>query len=136
MVFSGSTGPLRLFIIFQSGVEQDNHLEESAFSPSLIIKNISLKAREFHWFLTLSAYNLEKPDTIVSSVFSLFFSKVQARKAFSSYLQRVQQRLLAESRTDTTPPWPDKDNDQMVRNEYFSDKWTRWEQRMFSYSNM
>ncbi|TNM95500.1 hypothetical protein fugu_016583 [Takifugu bimaculatus] len=40
-------------------------------------------------------------------------SKVQARKAFSSYLQRVQQRLLAESRTDTTPPWPDKDNDQM-----------------------
>uniref|UniRef100_H3DJ54 Tubulin--tyrosine ligase-like protein 5 n=1 Tax=Tetraodon nigroviridis TaxID=99883 RepID=H3DJ54_TETNG len=40
-------------------------------------------------------------------------SKVQARKAFSSYLQRVQQRLLAESRTDAIPAWPDKDNDQM-----------------------
>nr|XP_020446565.1 tubulin polyglutamylase TTLL5 isoform X3 [Monopterus albus] len=40
-------------------------------------------------------------------------SKVQARMAFSSYLQRVQQRLLAESRTNTIPAWPDKDNDQM-----------------------
>ncbi|XP_074517677.1 tubulin polyglutamylase TTLL5 isoform X2 [Sebastes fasciatus] len=40
-------------------------------------------------------------------------SKVQARMAFSSYLQRVQQRLLAESRANTTPAWPDKDNDQM-----------------------
>ncbi|XP_069008195.1 tubulin polyglutamylase TTLL5 isoform X1 [Embiotoca jacksoni] len=40
-------------------------------------------------------------------------SKVQARIAFSSYLQRVQQRLLAESRANTIPAWPDKDNDQM-----------------------
>uniref|UniRef100_UPI0037E89107 tubulin polyglutamylase TTLL5 n=1 Tax=Semicossyphus pulcher TaxID=241346 RepID=UPI0037E89107 len=40
-------------------------------------------------------------------------SKVQARMAFSAYLQRVQQRLLAESRADTVPAWPDKDNDQM-----------------------
>uniref|UniRef100_A0A4W6EY99 Tubulin--tyrosine ligase-like protein 5 n=1 Tax=Lates calcarifer TaxID=8187 RepID=A0A4W6EY99_LATCA len=40
-------------------------------------------------------------------------SKVQARVAFSSYLQRVQQRLLAESRANTIPAWPDKDNDQM-----------------------
>ncbi|XP_071354332.1 tubulin polyglutamylase TTLL5 isoform X4 [Trachinotus anak] len=40
-------------------------------------------------------------------------SKVQARMAFSSYLQRVQQRLLAESRANTVPTWPDKDNDQM-----------------------
>ncbi|XP_029972263.1 tubulin polyglutamylase TTLL5 isoform X2 [Salarias fasciatus] len=40
-------------------------------------------------------------------------SKVQARIAFSSYLQRVQQRLLAESRDDAVPAWPDKDNDQM-----------------------
>ncbi|XP_068436335.1 tubulin polyglutamylase TTLL5 isoform X2 [Clinocottus analis] len=40
-------------------------------------------------------------------------SKVQARMAFSSYLQRVQQRLLAESRANTLPAWPDKDNDQM-----------------------
>lgn len=53
-----------------------------------------------------------------------FFSKVQARKAFSSYLQRVQQRLLAESRTDAIPAWPDKDNDQMVINDYFPNKWT------------
>lgn len=59
------------------------------------------------------------------TVFSLFFfSKVQARKAFSSYLQRVQQRLLAESRTDTIPAWPDKDNEQMVVNDYFPNKWT------------
>ncbi|KAG7237241.1 hypothetical protein INR49_032574 [Caranx melampygus] len=40
-------------------------------------------------------------------------SKVQARMAFSSYLQRVQQRLLAESRANTIPTWPDRDNDQM-----------------------
>uniref|UniRef100_A0A7N6AVM4 Tubulin--tyrosine ligase-like protein 5 n=1 Tax=Anabas testudineus TaxID=64144 RepID=A0A7N6AVM4_ANATE len=40
-------------------------------------------------------------------------SKVQARLAFSSYLKRVQQRLLAESRANTIPAWPDKDNDQM-----------------------
>ncbi|KAK1893578.1 Tubulin polyglutamylase TTLL5, partial [Dissostichus eleginoides] len=40
-------------------------------------------------------------------------SKVQARVAFSSYLQRVQQRLLAESRANAIPAWPDKDNDQM-----------------------
>ncbi|KAJ0063116.1 hypothetical protein NL108_012575, partial [Boleophthalmus pectinirostris] len=40
-------------------------------------------------------------------------SKVQARLAFSSYLHRVQQRLLAESRANTIPAWPDKDNDQM-----------------------
>uniref|UniRef100_A0A8C6T5J8 Tubulin--tyrosine ligase-like protein 5 n=1 Tax=Neogobius melanostomus TaxID=47308 RepID=A0A8C6T5J8_9GOBI len=36
-----------------------------------------------------------------------------ARTAFSSYLQRVQQRLLAESRANAIPAWPDKDNDQM-----------------------
>uniref|UniRef100_A0A3P8RMW4 Tubulin tyrosine ligase-like family, member 5 n=1 Tax=Amphiprion percula TaxID=161767 RepID=A0A3P8RMW4_AMPPE len=47
------------------------------------------------------------------SLFCLLFSKVQARIAFSSYLQRVQQRLLAESRANTIPAWPDKDNDQM-----------------------
>ncbi|XP_039459111.1 tubulin polyglutamylase TTLL5 isoform X6 [Oreochromis aureus] len=40
-------------------------------------------------------------------------SKVQARIAFSSYLQRVQQRLLAESRDNTISAWPDNDNDQM-----------------------
>ncbi|KAM3594469.1 uncharacterized protein V6R79_008429 [Siganus canaliculatus] len=40
-------------------------------------------------------------------------SKVQARMAFSSYLQRVQQRLLLESSANTVPAWPEKDNDQM-----------------------
>uniref|UniRef100_A0A1A8II19 Tubulin--tyrosine ligase-like protein 5 n=1 Tax=Nothobranchius kuhntae TaxID=321403 RepID=A0A1A8II19_NOTKU len=40
-------------------------------------------------------------------------SKVQARIAFSSYLHRVQHRLLAESRANAVPAWPDKDNDQM-----------------------
>ncbi|KAM9354865.1 tubulin polyglutamylase TTLL5 [Pholidichthys leucotaenia] len=40
-------------------------------------------------------------------------SKLQARTAFSSYLQRVQQRLSAESRDNSVPAWPDKDNDQM-----------------------
>ncbi|XP_029900394.1 tubulin polyglutamylase TTLL5 isoform X2 [Myripristis murdjan] len=40
-------------------------------------------------------------------------SKVQARMAFSSYLQRVQLRLLAESKANITPAWPEKDNDQM-----------------------
>lgn len=50
-----------------------------------------------------------------ASFFSVIFSKVQARMAFSSYLQRVQQRLLAESQANTIPAWPDKDNEQMVR---------------------
>uniref|UniRef100_A0A8C5G5E7 Tubulin--tyrosine ligase-like protein 5 n=1 Tax=Gouania willdenowi TaxID=441366 RepID=A0A8C5G5E7_GOUWI len=36
-----------------------------------------------------------------------------ARVAFSSYLWRVQHRLLAESRTSTISAWPNKDNDQM-----------------------
>ncbi|XP_028250486.1 tubulin polyglutamylase TTLL5 isoform X2 [Parambassis ranga] len=40
-------------------------------------------------------------------------SKVQARIAFSSYLQRVQQRLLEESRANAIPAWPERDNDQM-----------------------
>ncbi|KAM4625521.1 tubulin polyglutamylase TTLL5 [Polymixia lowei] len=40
-------------------------------------------------------------------------SKVQARMAFSSYLRRVQLRLLAESGANTTPAWPEKDDDQM-----------------------
>ncbi|XP_026790166.3 tubulin polyglutamylase TTLL5 isoform X1 [Pangasianodon hypophthalmus] len=40
-------------------------------------------------------------------------SKVQARMAFSSYLHRVQMRLLVESRTNSTPAWEQKDNDQM-----------------------
>ncbi|KAM4723593.1 tubulin polyglutamylase TTLL5 isoform 2-T2 [Anableps anableps] len=40
-------------------------------------------------------------------------SKVQARISFSSYLHRVQQRLLAESRASATPAWQDDDNDQM-----------------------
>ncbi|XP_058254857.1 tubulin polyglutamylase TTLL5 [Hemibagrus wyckioides] len=40
-------------------------------------------------------------------------SKVQARMAFSSYLHRVQMRLLEESRTNSTPAWAQKENDQM-----------------------
>uniref|UniRef100_A0A673BJ25 Tubulin tyrosine ligase-like family, member 5 n=1 Tax=Sphaeramia orbicularis TaxID=375764 RepID=A0A673BJ25_9TELE len=51
--------------------------------------------------------------TVFFSSLLLLSSKVQARMAFSSYLQRVQQRLLAESRANTIPAWPDKDNDQM-----------------------
>ncbi|XP_023208193.1 tubulin polyglutamylase TTLL5 isoform X2 [Xiphophorus maculatus] len=43
----------------------------------------------------------------------LDLSKVQARMAFSSYLQRVQCRLLVESKTNSIPTWPDDDNDQM-----------------------
>uniref|UniRef100_A0A8C9XUX1 Tubulin--tyrosine ligase-like protein 5 n=1 Tax=Sander lucioperca TaxID=283035 RepID=A0A8C9XUX1_SANLU len=41
--------------------------------------------------------------TLLMIFLSLFSSKVQARMAFSSYLQRVQQRLLAESRANTIP---------------------------------
>ncbi|XP_076017693.1 tubulin polyglutamylase TTLL5 [Genypterus blacodes] len=40
-------------------------------------------------------------------------SKVQARMAFSSYLQRVKQRLLAESKNNGVPAGPDRDDDQM-----------------------
>ncbi|KAK3563781.1 hypothetical protein QTP86_034507, partial [Hemibagrus guttatus] len=41
-------------------------------------------------------------------------SKVQARMAFSSYLHRVQMRLLVESRTNSNPAWVQKENDQML----------------------
>ncbi|KAF4102609.1 tubulin polyglutamylase TTLL5 isoform X2 [Onychostoma macrolepis] len=40
-------------------------------------------------------------------------SKVQARMAFSSYLHRVQLRLLAESRANMGPAWTQKEYDQM-----------------------
>ncbi|KAJ8290455.1 hypothetical protein GJAV_G00013080 [Gymnothorax javanicus] len=40
-------------------------------------------------------------------------SKVQARMAFSSFLQRVQLRLLAESRGNGDSACPEKDDDQM-----------------------
>ncbi|KAK2826139.1 hypothetical protein Q5P01_020353 [Channa striata] len=40
-------------------------------------------------------------------------SKVQARMAFSTYLKRVQLRLLTESRANIIPAWPEKDKDQM-----------------------
>ncbi|XP_063040074.1 tubulin polyglutamylase TTLL5 [Engraulis encrasicolus] len=40
-------------------------------------------------------------------------SKVQARVAFSCYLQRVQSRLLSESKLNSASPWPEKDNEQM-----------------------
>uniref|UniRef100_A0A8C9VZA1 Tubulin--tyrosine ligase-like protein 5 n=1 Tax=Scleropages formosus TaxID=113540 RepID=A0A8C9VZA1_SCLFO len=45
------------------------------------------------------------------SPFSHF--KVQARMAFSSYLHRVQMRLLAESRGNGSSAWPERDDDQM-----------------------
>uniref|UniRef100_A0A671QCI3 Tubulin--tyrosine ligase-like protein 5 n=1 Tax=Sinocyclocheilus anshuiensis TaxID=1608454 RepID=A0A671QCI3_9TELE len=41
------------------------------------------------------------------------FSKVQARMAFSSYLHRVQLRLLAESKANMGPAWTQKEHDQM-----------------------
>ncbi|KAL6477548.1 hypothetical protein MHYP_G00133830 [Metynnis hypsauchen] len=40
-------------------------------------------------------------------------SKVQARMAFSSYLHRVQMRLLAESRANSSSASSERDNDQM-----------------------
>ncbi|XP_077094634.1 tubulin polyglutamylase TTLL5 [Siphateles boraxobius] len=40
-------------------------------------------------------------------------SKVQARMAFSSYLQRVHLRLLSESRANRSPAWTQKEHDQM-----------------------
>ncbi|XP_067312344.1 tubulin polyglutamylase TTLL5 [Pseudorasbora parva] len=40
-------------------------------------------------------------------------SKAQARMAFSSYLQRVQLRLLADSRAHTSPAWTQKEHQQM-----------------------
>ncbi|ROL47978.1 Tubulin polyglutamylase TTLL5 [Anabarilius grahami] len=40
-------------------------------------------------------------------------SKVQARMAFSSYLHRVQLRLLSESRAVRSPAWTQKEHDQM-----------------------
>ncbi|XP_056152156.1 tubulin polyglutamylase TTLL5 [Lampris incognitus] len=66
----------------------------------------------------------DAPETAVCSTnpkFSLLdilqqgwdLSKVQARMAFSSYLRRVQHRLLAESSANITPALPEKDNDQM-----------------------
>lgn len=60
---------------------------------------------------------------IFSFLLPVVSSKAQARTAFSSYLQRVQQRLLAESRANAIPAWPDKDNEQMVLLFYFLSLW-------------
>lgn len=66
----------------------------------------------------------------VKAVFSwlplpLSCSKVQARRAFSAYLQRVQLRLMKEAGDEVhNPVWAAKEDEQMVRNsvlaQYFS----------------
>uniref|UniRef100_A0A4W5K641 Tubulin--tyrosine ligase-like protein 5 n=1 Tax=Hucho hucho TaxID=62062 RepID=A0A4W5K641_9TELE len=61
---------------------------------------------------TWELYSLSCPPKSSLSL-PLFCSKVQARMAFSSYLLRVQMRLLAESRTIANSAWPEKDNEQM-----------------------
>uniref|UniRef100_A0A673ZIM6 Tubulin--tyrosine ligase-like protein 5 n=1 Tax=Salmo trutta TaxID=8032 RepID=A0A673ZIM6_SALTR len=61
---------------------------------------------------TWELYSLSCPPKSSLSL-SLCCSKVQARMAFSSYLLRVQMRLLAESRTIANSAWPEKDNEQM-----------------------
>uniref|UniRef100_A0A8C8CPA1 Tubulin--tyrosine ligase-like protein 5 n=1 Tax=Oncorhynchus tshawytscha TaxID=74940 RepID=A0A8C8CPA1_ONCTS len=61
---------------------------------------------------TWELYSLSCPPKSSLSL-PLFCSKVQARMAFSSYLLRVQLRLLAESRTIANSAWPEKDNEQM-----------------------
>uniref|UniRef100_A0A8C1U5N4 Tubulin--tyrosine ligase-like protein 5 n=1 Tax=Cyprinus carpio TaxID=7962 RepID=A0A8C1U5N4_CYPCA len=60
------------------------------------------------------------PSALFCSLISWLFvlvppscSKVQARMAFSSYLHRVQLRLLAESRANMGPAWTQKEHDQM-----------------------
>ncbi|XP_067336002.1 tubulin polyglutamylase TTLL5 isoform X3 [Channa argus] len=62
-----------------------------------------------------SAMNNARPRVDLLSILQQGWdlSKVQARIAFSTYLKRVQLRLLAESSANTVPAWPDKDNDQM-----------------------
>uniref|UniRef100_A0AAY4C4W0 Tubulin--tyrosine ligase-like protein 5 n=1 Tax=Denticeps clupeoides TaxID=299321 RepID=A0AAY4C4W0_9TELE len=71
-------------------------------------------------FPTLDSWDLysgylEFKTTMNSMLANKLFhgSKVQARMAFSSYLHRVQMRLLAESSTNSGSTWPEKDKDQM-----------------------
>uniref|UniRef100_A0A8C5E3R1 Tubulin--tyrosine ligase-like protein 5 n=1 Tax=Gouania willdenowi TaxID=441366 RepID=A0A8C5E3R1_GOUWI len=60
-----------------------------------------------------AALCLPQVRKLLFDLITLKCAKIQARVAFSSYLWRVQHRLLAESRTSTISAWPNKDNDQM-----------------------
>lgn len=70
----------------------------------------------------LTANNDWQRSCRVKAVFSwpplpLFCSKVQARRAFSAYLQRVQLRLMKEAGNEVhNPVWAAKEDEQMVRN--------------------
>uniref|UniRef100_A0A8C7YFF0 Tubulin--tyrosine ligase-like protein 5 n=1 Tax=Oryzias sinensis TaxID=183150 RepID=A0A8C7YFF0_9TELE len=79
--------------------------------PTLKTSHISLKSVDVILIGICFAFVLLMP--LFSLPHSLVSSKVQARIAFSAYLQRVQQRLLTESRASSIPVWPDRDNDQM-----------------------
>uniref|UniRef100_A0AAY4C423 Tubulin--tyrosine ligase-like protein 5 n=1 Tax=Denticeps clupeoides TaxID=299321 RepID=A0AAY4C423_9TELE len=121
------------FFIFIIDVQKD--VQKTAARPSdatlgLTAEEVKVlrRTREEHQrrggfiriFPTLDSWDLysgylEFKTTMNSMLANKLFhgSKVQARMAFSSYLHRVQMRLLAESSTNSGSTWPEKDKDQM-----------------------
>ncbi|XP_016092895.1 tubulin polyglutamylase TTLL5 isoform X1 [Sinocyclocheilus grahami] len=74
---------------------------------------IELKSPHLHTNTALEQTSQPKVNLLHILQQEWDLSKVQARMAFSSYLHRVQLRLLAESRANMGPAWTQKEHDQM-----------------------
>ncbi|XP_050989309.1 tubulin polyglutamylase TTLL5 isoform X2 [Labeo rohita] len=72
-----------------------------------------LKSSHLHTNTTLEQHSKPRVNLLHILQQGWDLSKVQARMAFSSYLHRVQLRLLAESRANRSPAWTQKEHDQM-----------------------
>ncbi|XP_041703589.2 tubulin polyglutamylase TTLL5 isoform X1 [Coregonus clupeaformis] len=103
-------------------VQEEEEKEKKALG-SLVVQTDSVPTslERFHNEAMSSAEPARRTTAITKPKVNLLhilqqgwdLSKVQARMAFSSYLHRVQMRLLAESRTNANSAWPEKDNEQM-----------------------
>ncbi|XP_028981536.2 tubulin polyglutamylase TTLL5 isoform X3 [Esox lucius] len=100
---------------------QEEEEEEKKAQGSVEVHSVPMKLEQLHDEALFSAEPARHPSAIAKPKVNLLqilqqgwdLSKVQARVAFSSYLRRVQMRLLKESRTNTDSGWPEKDNDQI-----------------------
>ncbi|XP_016388565.1 tubulin polyglutamylase TTLL5 [Sinocyclocheilus rhinocerous] len=89
---------------------QSSHMSENEDG---VEGEIELKSPHLHTNTALEQTSQPKVNLLHILQQGWDLSKVQARMAFSSYLHRVQLRLLAESRANMGPAWTQKEHDQM-----------------------
>ncbi|XP_059376915.1 tubulin polyglutamylase TTLL5 isoform X2 [Carassius carassius] len=89
---------------------QSPHMSENEDG---VEREIELKSPHLHTDTALEQTSQPKVNLLQILQQGWDLSKVQARMAFSSYLHRVQLRLLAESRANMGPAWTQKEHDQM-----------------------